>query len=160
MKVPTVEDFTWTPKPEDDLEGFWAWRNFGGLIVDEAYQKFCQFPESYQEDFMFMGDAAFTFYFPVVDRYIREKEPEYQDGKEYPFDGETHILAHCIGMHVSEKRPSVRPLYDQIVELCHFVLQSLENVTDDQRRSWSPEEIKRVWTELLDKTLFLMQGTC
>jgi hypothetical protein len=158
MKVPTVEDFTCTPKPEDDWDGFCAWKNFGGLTVDEAYQKFCQAPEHYQEDFMFMGDAAFTFYFPVIDRYIKEKEPEYQmDGKEYQFDGETHILAHCIGMHVSENRPSVRPLYDQLVKLCHFVLLGLENATNDQRRSWSPKEIKDVWAELLEKTLILMQ---
>jgi hypothetical protein len=150
MTVPTVKDFTCTPKPEDDLDGFCAWQNFGGLTVDEAYQKFCDKSETYQEDFMFMGDAAFVFYFPVVDRYIREKEPDYE------FDCETHILGHCIGAHVSEKHSSVRPLYDQIVKLCYFVLQGLKNVTPDAKRGYSPQEIKGVWTELVEKTLSLM----
>lgn len=52
-----------------DLDAQSAWQTFGGLGLAEAYAKFLQVPESYQEDFMFMGSRAFAYYFPVVDRY-------------------------------------------------------------------------------------------
>lgn len=146
MTIPKVEDFVCTPKPEDDLDGFSAWRNFGGMTVDEAYRKFCENSLCYQEDFMWMGDAAFVFYFPVLDRYIREKEPEDK------FDCVTHILGHCIGMHISEKHPLVRPIYDQIVKLCDYVLTGLKNVADDDNRSHSVKEIQTVWEALLHET--------
>lgn len=151
MKLPTVEDFVCTAKPEDDLDGFCAWKNFGGLTVEEAYEKFCQCSETYQEDFMFMGDAAFVFYFPVIDRYIREEESGYE------FDCETHILGQCIDAHVSGKNPLVRPLYDHIVKLCYFVLQGLKGVNTDERRDYSPRELQTVWEALAEKTLNLIQ---
>lgn len=151
VPIPTVEDFTCTPKPEDDLDGFRAWRNFGGLTVDEAYQKFCEESQMYQEDFMWMGDRAFVFYFPVIDQYIREEEPIFE------FDEVTHILGHCIGMHVSEDHVLVRSLYDQIVKLCHFVLQGVKNLRSDEDRDWSPREIETVWKSLLESTLCLMR---
>ena len=163
MTLPRVEDFTCTPNPKDDLDGYYAWQNFGGLTVAEAYTKFCESPHIYQEDFMFMGDAAFVFYFPVIDQYLREVEPTYKDDplyendKQYPFDGETHILAHGIAEHISEKSPSVRPLYDQIIDLSHFILHGLENTPDDPDRAWSLGEIKTVWTDLLEKTVSLQQ---
>lgn len=53
-----------------------AWRNFGGLNLIDAYEKFTSAPEVYQEDFMFMGSKAFEYYFPVIDRYLREIESE------------------------------------------------------------------------------------
>ena len=153
MKLPTAEDFTGIPNPECG-DAFCAWKNFGGLTIDEAYQKFCEFPDCSQEDFMFMGDNAFIFYFPVIDRYVREQEPEYEFfGKKYPFDGVTHFLAHSIDMHVSETSPSVRSLYNQIVKLCDFVLRSVADVPSEKGRSWSPDEIRTVWTELRKKAL-------
>lgn len=54
-----------------DLDAQSAWRNFGGLNLAEAHEKFLTVPESYQEDFMFMGARAFAYYFPVIDRYLR-----------------------------------------------------------------------------------------
>ena len=97
MKLPTVEDFTVTEKPEDDLDGFSAWKTFGGLSVDEAYEAFCECSEARQEDFMWMADRAFAFYFPVIERFIRNEEPTVE------FDGETYVLAHCIGSHLPSK---------------------------------------------------------
>jgi hypothetical protein len=148
--LPKVEDFVCVDPPEDDLDGFRAWQIFGGLTVDEAYQKFCECPEIYQEDFMFMADAAFAFYFPVVDRYIREKEPGYS------FDEETHMLGYCIELHVGEDCPHTLPLLDRIVKLCCFVLQGLKNVTDDGQRMYPLKETEERWEELLQKTQSLM----
>ena len=159
VKLPTIEDFTYTPNGVHDLDGFHAWKEFGGLTIDDAYKKFCQVPDNYQEDFMFMGDAAFIFYFPVIDKYIREEEAEYAnifDGKKCPFDGETHILAHCIGIHVSDLNPAVRPLYERIVNLCQFVLEGLKVATIHKHRCWQLEDIRIVWTELLEKATALM----
>jgi hypothetical protein len=159
MTLPTFTDFTGATGPPTQRscgDAFDAWKNFGGLTVDEAYQRFCENAERYQEDFMFMGDAAFVFCFPVVEKYIREEEPNFKLDiypNKTPFDGETHILAACIDFHVSEKQPDVRPLYDRIVDLCCFVLESMENVPDSPHRSWQPSEIKQVWTQLLLKTL-------
>ena len=57
------------------LDGQHAWKQFGGLTVDEAYSKFCENPDFYQEDFMFMGPKAFLFYFPVIEKYIKTVKP-------------------------------------------------------------------------------------
>ena len=66
--LPSRQDFD----PHDcDLDARSAWRNFGGLGLDAAYEKFLTAPENYQEDFMFMGTRAFAYYFPVIDRYLR-----------------------------------------------------------------------------------------
>ena len=64
------------------LDGQTAWRNFGELTIEGAFELFCTSPIIYVEDFMFMGPRAFTHYFPVIDRYVREVAPE---------DGETEI---------------------------------------------------------------------
>ncbi len=55
---------------EGDLDAQSAWRNFGGLTLAEAYQKFLEHPGAYSEDFMWMGDKAFVYYFPVLERYL------------------------------------------------------------------------------------------
>ena len=148
MTLPTIEDFT--SDPENDLDGAYAWRLFGGLSVDEAYDKFSERPDLRQEDFMFMGDAAFVFYFSVIDRHIRENEPKEE------FDAEAHILALAITAHVSRKHVLVRPIYGQIIDLCHFVLSALKNIKSDEDRSYSVEEVELAWTELLKKTSALM----
>lgn len=55
---------------EGDLDAQCAWKNFGGLTLTEAYQKFLENPVVYSEDFMWMGDKAFIYYFPVLERYL------------------------------------------------------------------------------------------
>ena len=55
---------------EGDLDAQSAWRNFGGLTLAEAYQKFSENPGTYTEDFMCMGGKAFVYYFPVLERYL------------------------------------------------------------------------------------------
>ena len=55
---------------EGDLDAQVAWKNFGGLTLTEAYQRFLENPSTYAEDFMWMGDKAFVYYFPVLERYL------------------------------------------------------------------------------------------
>ncbi|CAN5520461.1 hypothetical protein BH09VER1_BH09VER1_51510 [soil metagenome] len=69
--LPSEEDFD---PCRGQLDAQTAWRNFGGLQIPAAYEKFCEHPYAYQENFMFMGPRAFRFYFPVIDRFLREHE--------------------------------------------------------------------------------------
>src|SRR5437016_1967456 len=88
--LPTERDFDpWN----GDLDSQSAWRDFGGLTLDEAHAKFRENPLYYQEDFMFMGGKAFAFYFPVVEQHLRDvSTTDCED------DREAWILAHCIRM--------------------------------------------------------------
>ena len=66
---PTMADFD----PYDGcLDALNAWKNFGGLSRTKAYERFCESPGSFQEDFMFMGGVAFAYYYPVLEQYILE----------------------------------------------------------------------------------------
>jgi len=74
-----------------DLDCQHALEVFGGMTLDQAYLEFCDRPEIYQEDFMFMGPKAFIYYFPVVDRYLREVT-----SKDVNEDCEAEILGKAI----------------------------------------------------------------
>src|SRR5688572_21888562 len=71
-ELPTRADFETAP---GDLDQKVAWRHFGGKTLAEAYTLFCDNPLHYQEDFMFMGEGALRFYFPVIDQYLRSGAP-------------------------------------------------------------------------------------
>lgn len=120
-----------------------AWRNFGGLTLDEANKRFRECPEAYQEDFMWMGGRAFAFYFPVIDSFLRETTAvdEYDDRQAY-------ILAHCIKMQFAgEVDPMVRNLAPRVLELATFVQANLglfAQVEEDQSR------IAGAWKELTE----------
>ncbi|HEY5792456.1 MAG TPA: hypothetical protein VIS74_04105 [Chthoniobacterales bacterium] len=85
VPLPTERDFD---PHQGDLDAQWAWKNFGGLSLNQAYGKFLSRPEIYQEDFMFMGIRAFDYYFPVIDRYLREVSI----GEDHLGDCEASIL--------------------------------------------------------------------
>ncbi len=145
MTLPTITDFTCVNPPEQDLDGYAAWKNFGGLTHDEAYARLCECPESRQEDFMWMGDTAFVYYFPVMERYIRNVE------STAAFDSIAWITAHCIDMHVSEKQPSVRRIYRNIEDLAAFVLDGLAGVPRGEQRAHPVEDVQDAWLALKEK---------
>ncbi|MBG88459.1 MAG: hypothetical protein CMO80_16375 [Verrucomicrobiales bacterium] len=93
-QLPKERDFD----PHDgDLDAQCAWKNFGGLDLNQAYAKFVEAPEAYQEDFMFMGPRALVFYFPVIDRYLREVRSEDE------FDGcQAQILGCAMASQLEE----------------------------------------------------------
>ena len=139
MNLPNQKDFY---QSELNLDGHRAWKNFGGLTVDQAYEKFCENPNYYQEDFMFMGGPAFTFYFPIIDRYIREKE------FRIAFSGETRIL--CEGFRIRIQERSRKPhmftpkIGNKIVALCTFILDQLKapsvmKTSEDMRKEFGSE---------------------
>lgn len=141
MNKPIITDFTEVIPPEDDLDGFHAWKNFGGLDLTEAYAKFCSHPEYFQEDFMFMGARAFRFYFPVIDRYIREIE-----GPDYRFDCEAWILGQAL-LHQFKYNPSVLAQIGNDAErLCDFVLSNLAQLPENS--TFQPvQEIVDAWVD-------------
>lgn len=136
--LPTLQDFDpW----EGNLDARDAWQNFGGLDLEAAWAKFCDCPEHYQEDFMFMGDKAFAYYFSVIDRYLRASPAENTDG-----DRQAWILAHCIKAHFEPADLRyVGSLVQPVIELADFVRCNISRfgADDDERRG-----VRKAWDEL------------
>ncbi len=127
-----------------DLDALSAWRNFGTLSLDEAYAKFCQLPDVYQEDFMFMGSRAFHYYFPVIEEYLR-------NARAIDEWNESHakILGSCVAAQFDWKGAFLSTvLCDRIGILCAFVIENR------QRLAWSiedQEEIRMSWATVGEK---------
>ena len=138
MSLPTEKDFDpWG----GNLDAQWAWRNFGGLTLEAAKEKFPKKPECYQEDFMFMGSRAFAFYFPVIESYLLDSPTEY-DG----FDRCAWILAQGIINQLQRDTKSyVLPLIPRIHNLIQFVRQNIASFDDDEAEQ---SRILLAWTEL------------
>lgn len=125
--LPTEQDFD---PYGGDLDAQCAWRNFGGLTLDEANRKFREAPEIYQEDFMFMGGKAFAFYYPVIDSYLRET-PEIPEDERFD-DRYAWILAHCIANQFECSTLSdVRHLKSEILDLAGFVRRNIALFGED-----------------------------
>ena len=126
-----------------DLDAQHAWKNFGGLTVDQACAKFDEAPESYQEDFMFMGGKAFAFYYPVIDSFLRKSTELSKDDLD---DRQSWILPQCIKSQFQGPRNEhVRHLKDSVLELCGFMIENVKLFADDWR---DVTEIEREWQEL------------
>lgn len=127
-----------------DLDAQCAWRNFGELSLKQAYDLFLTNPGRYQEDFMFMGGTAFDYYFPVLDRYIREVA-----GTEEGEDCEVAILGSAVAAQFDWNGAHPRPsLVSEIEQLSDYVLSHLEQYSPeakDQRR------IHREWNLVIEK---------
>ena len=122
-----------------------AWRNFGGLSLEEACEKFASAPEVYQEDFMFMGTRAFVFYYPVIEQFLRHAPTVSDDERG---DCQSWILPQRIRMQFCETdRRLIGQLKPSVVSLCEFMLENMECFADD----WCPpNEIEQQWLSLHD----------
>lgn len=141
---------TYLPSQKDfdpwggNLDAQSAWQNFGGLDLDAAYRRFIENPSYYQEDFMFMGPRAFAFYFPVVDRYLREVRND--DPLELG-DSQAWILGEGVRSQIKESRSSVdAELFARIASLARYMLEHIHQYAHqpkDQKRvraSWTSVE--------------------
>lgn len=139
-KLPTETDFD---PYQGDLDAQCAWRNFGGLTLGEAFVKFEESPETYQEDFMFMGGRAFAFYFPVIDRFLRRTIDLPEDQRT---DRQSWILPQCIKNQFERSEIyNVHHLRQPVLELCDFMLKNIDLFADD----WSDvSEIQIQWLQL------------
>ena len=120
-----------------------AWRNFGGLTLDDAYSKFESVPEIYSEDFMFMGSKAFVFYYPVIDRFLRNSIAVRDEERG---DRQSWYLPQCIRIQFEPaSRTDVIELKPSVLALCEFMLDNMEHFADD----WTPpSEIEKQWRGL------------
>lgn len=122
------------------LDALHAWENFGELSLDQAYRLFVENPGYYQEDFMFMGPAAFDYYFPVIDRFLREFRRADDDDLD---DGCAWILGAAMISQLESAKP--RPIAAQtaaeIRGLAAFVIREIDRYASEaeaQRRILEP----------------------
>jgi hypothetical protein len=139
-ELPTQRDFDPTGY---DFDARFAWSHFGGMTLEEAFSRFIECPENYQEDFMFMGTAAFRFYFPVIDRFLRQTThiPSADRG-----DRLSWILAQCLAHQFTEPDAIlIRERRNEALDLCNFMIVNIDAFKDD----WDPpSEILERWKSL------------
>ncbi|SRR5581483_1145487 len=133
--LPDRSDFF---ESDDDLDGRYAWKHFGNLNLAQAYERFCENPHFYQEDFMSMGGKAFAFYFPVIERYLFECTPKDD------YDCKAWIIAEGIKIQLkSSTADAIKPLCERLLSLTGHVLSKLEPLEPDERA-----RVQQAWTEL------------
>ena len=142
-QLPTKQDFGATA---GCLDAFEAWKNFGGLTLDEAYEKFCQAPETYQEDFMWMGGAAFAYYLPLVERYLRETTLDPNETYEPYEQAEVEsiwILASCLETQIaSPDLPGRDAIRLRLLDLAKHIRTNLSSYAADPDRQ---QEVDAAW---------------
>ena len=131
--LPLASDFYRAPNTNAEL----AWKNFGGLSLADAYTKFLECPEIYQEDFMWMFPNAFEYYFPIIDKYLREVD--INDDDDWTMDDGCHawILGCAVHSQFHWKDGTTPREYvvQEISSLSEFVQGNLKrySVKDDER---------------------------
>jgi hypothetical protein len=129
-------------KDFDPWDGFldaeYAWKNFGGLTLPQAWELFCENPIHYQEDFMFMGPVAFAYYFPVIDRHLREAQPTEVDD-----DCLAWIIGRGVQAQLEGKHRFRESLLQEIAELAAYVKGFVEKF-----RLEDGERITTVWEKV------------
>ncbi len=129
--LPTESEFG------ESLDARSAWRDFGNLSIQQAYELFLTNPLGYQEDFMFMGSRAFEYYLPVIDRYLREISSE-----DELDDCEAAVIGSGVALQFDWNDSDLsRRAVAEIEELSTFVLGNLS------RYSPSPVEQRRIEIE-------------
>jgi hypothetical protein len=115
---------------------------FGGLTPDEAAAKFRECPMTYQEDFMFMGPKAFTFYFPAIETFLFDTKAEEAD--EYD-DRQAWILSHCIQNQLAAGGSEVAHLTPRFLALSRFVRENVAWFTTD---TGEQQRIRSAWQDV------------
>ena len=114
-----------------------AWKHFGGKTLEEAFDLFCKNPMHYQEDFMFMGHAALAYYFPVIDRYLREFD-----------DGDCVALIVASGLALQFKiddRSQLEKIKQPIIDLANYVILNVDRYGETPGEK---TQIKTAWQDL------------
>ena len=61
--IPTAKEIN--PYP-GDLDGEWAVKNWFGKTIEDGISMYMKSPGSYNEDFMYLGEVAFNYYFDAI----------------------------------------------------------------------------------------------
>ncbi|MCH7547452.1 MAG: hypothetical protein IID30_13715 [Planctomycetes bacterium] len=116
-----------------NLDARCAWKHFGGLSIQQAYELFMTNTLHYQEDFMWMGSKAFEYYLPVIDRYLHEVLGDEWD------DTEAAILGCGVALQFDWNDADLsRGTVAELEELSVFVRSNLD------RFSPLPKEQRRI----------------
>ncbi|MEM7262192.1 MAG: hypothetical protein AAF488_09395 [Planctomycetota bacterium] len=95
-----------------------SWECFGGLTIRQAYEKLSDDPENVEAEFAHMGRAAFDYYFPVIDRYLRSADP-----KDHNDHREARALAYTLAAQLTgDLEPR---LAQELEDLTDFVLGNI-----------------------------------
>jgi hypothetical protein len=130
-----------------DLDAQSAWRSFGGLTLQQAYEKFCEVPEVHQEDFMFMGWKAFSFYLPVLEKYLAEVVPV--DDMD---DCEGWILGCAIEAQIHENDQIDDGMRSRLISLAENVIGRFEKLDLTVRTRKRVLKQWRLTRKLLERT--------
>lgn len=125
---------------EGDLDAQVAWENFGGLNLQEAYRKFEQRPDVYQEDFMFMGGKAFAYYFPVLERYLMVT-PVWREDEETQWCQILGLGSAIQVQFTGDCLPEVKQLVPRVLPLIAHVKESIEVYVASGHPYYSDPEI-------------------
>jgi len=163
--LPTRSDFD--PQPagsELDADWVWgdndaqyAWKMFGGLTISEAQQVFDEAPFYRLEDFYWMGDEAFAYYFPVIENHVRQRCTRgtfYQYRIRDVDQPEAVSLASCIERHFRGRVPhEIVAISNRVTDLLTFVLNNAvsQNASEKEREiamsAWrSLQELSKLTT--------------
>lgn len=140
--LPTEQDFN--PWGEDDPDAQWAWKNFGGLTVQQAKAKFTKEPLWYLEDFMFMGGRAFAYYFPVIEDHLRTVPDRLHDDDRHAW-----FLGCSIARQFdAEAIDHVKPLAPTVINRAQFVLNNIDRfgILETERI-----RVVETWTALITR---------
>ena len=98
-----------------DLEVKHAWKTFGSKTAEEAYELFIQNPFGYVEDFRWIAPNAFTFYFPIVVRYVTSDRSK----------GDSDTVSSVAGIlesQLEEDSRGLSPVFREITKLCRHII--------------------------------------
>ena len=112
MSLPTREEINPT---FDDLDGRVACEHFFGKTLDEA-ETLLRENHRYEEDLMWMGSAAFRYYFPAADRFIRS---DAATGEVSFISGVAYTLEYRLEYEPLE----LFPIALQLEQLCLYVIE-------------------------------------
>lgn len=149
MRLPSEKEFD---PYGGDLDAQYAWKNFGGLNVDSAYKKFLESPETYQEDFMFMGWAAFEFYYPVIEKYLLQATPIDESD-----DCESWILGCGLENQISENGKKISKAFrERLKSLCTLVIDRFSTSILSEKEK---KRILKQWNKTKEKLELTSQST-
>jgi hypothetical protein len=133
-----------------DLDAQHAWKQFGGLTLEQAHKKFAENPIFYQEDFMFMGGTAFAYYFPVLENHLQSAHDIAPYG-----DHESWIIALCIQTQFEgDNLPRVQPLAPRVLALAEFVQNNISRLGIGQIEQ---QHVSEAWTKMVRHVEAAMQ---
>jgi hypothetical protein len=111
--------------PVDNLDGHAAGSSFLGKSLNEAELLFRENSLYYQEDLMWMGPSAFSFYLPAAMAYLKST---YSQG-----DSDiVNSLCSVLEFRLQNDDQSIRSAHSTIGGICRYVLGAYERFDVDE----------------------------